>query len=675
MITYCQMTQNHLSETITCVERVLPYVDRVVIIDGGSIDDTIFYMRNWAKNEPKLEFYIEPWKDNFCEQRNNYLKRVEDNTWALISDPDELFEVELLEKLPEVIAYAEQNGSDMVGFQCRSVSKEGAKRTWENLDNYHKRLLYKKYPNTHYAGNPHEHLVNHPHKIMDTDLIYEHIKQENVIWHRGCFIPGTKVFTPSESRDIEELSIGDYVLDKNGEPKKITKTFEIHSTGDMYCISTRGAEDLVVTGEHPFLVAEGEHCKERGLNSVSYPRSQNNSCSCCSIEKDYTEYKWKRARDLLPTDIMLFPIPSQRRSLIEPPLKFIGGNHYKKEFEPIKMTNSFFYLCGVYLAEGIIESSRQDNNFDRVSFSLNSNEKETIGKELSNTIKTVFGNNSWYKKSIEKRKDNACVLQTSVKELGNWLERYFGKHAWEKKLPLNIVESLSDKELVSLLKGIFDGDGSLKQDNQTMITLASPHLINGIYLSLLKLGVRASWHKIPLKTLNNKNSGFLHRRDMYRITIPVIDQQKFNDLLGCKKTINKPIHSYGAWFADGYLKSTISKIEKVDYEGPVYNLEVEGTESYLVAGAISHNSRNMFVGGGGPNLGTKNPRWVKLRALCKELGINSWHEFDKYLLGGNIDSRIKEMMFEFKDLDGWDGASEHRELYKLYFDIYHPEEL
>lgn len=186
MITFCQMTQNRLSETKYCVERYLPYVDQVIIVDGGSIDDSIFYFRNWAEKEPKIKFFLHPWKDNFCEQRNNYLKHVPNNTWTLVSDPDEWFEQSLLEKLPELIQQAEQSKKDMIGFQCRSVSLKGPSRVWENLDNYRKRLLFKKYPNTHYIGNPHEGLANHPHQIMDTSYIYEHVKQENVIWHRGA---------------------------------------------------------------------------------------------------------------------------------------------------------------------------------------------------------------------------------------------------------------------------------------------------------------------------------------------------------------------------------------------------------------------------------------------------------------------------------------------------------
>jgi len=185
-ITFAQMTQNRLSETVACVEKYLPYVDKVVIVDGGSIDDTIFYFRNWAKKEPKIEFHLFPWTDNWPAQRNNYLQFVPDNTWALVSDPDEVFEQELLEKLPLIIKRAEEMDRDMVGFQCRSVSMHGPERTWENLDDYWKRLLFKKYPDTQYVGNPHEGLANHPHRIMDTQLVYEHIKQENVIWHRGA---------------------------------------------------------------------------------------------------------------------------------------------------------------------------------------------------------------------------------------------------------------------------------------------------------------------------------------------------------------------------------------------------------------------------------------------------------------------------------------------------------
>lgn len=190
-IVYCMMTQNRLPETRACIERSLPYVDHVIVVDGGSIDDSIFYFRNWSQQESKLQFFIHPWTDNFSAQRNNYIAHAHDictqGDFILVSDPDELFEEatfaglrELGEKMNKV------NTVNAAGFQCRSVSLKGPERVWENLDDYHKHLFYKYDPTMHYTGNPHETLVLPGGlRIVNTDLIYEHIKQENVIWHRG----------------------------------------------------------------------------------------------------------------------------------------------------------------------------------------------------------------------------------------------------------------------------------------------------------------------------------------------------------------------------------------------------------------------------------------------------------------------------------------------------------
>jgi glycosyltransferase involved in cell wall biosynthesis len=189
-IIYCQMTQNRLHETRACVERALPYVDHVVIVDGGSIDDSIFYLRNWSREEPKLHFYVHPWEDNFPQQRTNYLRRAgefaQPGDFVLVSDPDELFEEETFSAMRQVCEQTIAQGRNSAGFQCRSVSLRGPKRVWENLDNYWKHLLYLWHPTMHYIGNPHESLIIPGGlNIWNTPFKYEHIKQEDVIWHRG----------------------------------------------------------------------------------------------------------------------------------------------------------------------------------------------------------------------------------------------------------------------------------------------------------------------------------------------------------------------------------------------------------------------------------------------------------------------------------------------------------
>jgi glycosyltransferase involved in cell wall biosynthesis len=184
------MTQNELVDLITNVSLVLPYVDSVTIIDGGSIDGTVSYMRNWSRIESKIRYFIHPWRDNFPEQRNNYLSRIReianDGDWVLAFDPDEFIEETWLRELRSVPGIV---GNNMrVGFQCRSVSLRGAQRVWENLDPYWKGLFYRWHNGLRYThdgeGAVHERLLG-ADPTYNSHLIYEHRKQEHVTWPRG----------------------------------------------------------------------------------------------------------------------------------------------------------------------------------------------------------------------------------------------------------------------------------------------------------------------------------------------------------------------------------------------------------------------------------------------------------------------------------------------------------
>ncbi|RKX64158.1 MAG: hypothetical protein DRP42_06890, partial [Tenericutes bacterium] len=69
------MTWNRLYDTMRAIERVKPYVDRVVVVDGGSTDDTILTLRNYEG----VELYLHTWADNFPLQRTNYLNHAGEN--------------------------------------------------------------------------------------------------------------------------------------------------------------------------------------------------------------------------------------------------------------------------------------------------------------------------------------------------------------------------------------------------------------------------------------------------------------------------------------------------------------------------------------------------------------------------------------------------------------------
>jgi len=192
MIYYCQMTQNRLRETIESINRVINYVDKVIVVDGGSIDDTIVYMRNWSKVDSRIEFYIYPWRDNFPKQRNNYLKHVPPGNWVIVSDPDEWFKEDTVMQFRTLATEAEKHNLEWNGYMFRAhdIFLMGEKVVYEKKpENSYKPLMFYRYEDTHYdeSRNPHELLVcGIGYRYKKVELFYEHRKQVDVIWIRGA---------------------------------------------------------------------------------------------------------------------------------------------------------------------------------------------------------------------------------------------------------------------------------------------------------------------------------------------------------------------------------------------------------------------------------------------------------------------------------------------------------
>ena len=84
-------------------------------------------------------------------------------------------------------------------------------------------------------------------------------------------------------------------------------------------------------------------------------------------------------------------------------------------------------------------------------------------------------------------------------------------------------------------------------------------------------------------------------------------------------------------------------------------------------------ARNSFIGGGGNNVGTRNPSWKPLRDICDGLGLTTWPLVREYFRKGNVDPRLKEWLWENR-FEGFDFDHEEMEFGRWYFEYLHPEE-
>jgi len=84
--------------------------------------------------------------------------------------------------------------------------------------------------------------------------------------------------------------------------------------------------------------------------------------------------------------------------------------------------------------------------------------------------------------------------------------------------------------------------------------------------------------------------------------------------------------------------------------------------------------RNVWIAGGGNNVGDRNPRWRVLRRITDSLGLKSWPEVREYLRQGNIDKELFQWIRDCDRESGWDWQNEMFDCLKYYKAI-HSEEL
>ena len=217
-IAYCQATYSRdFEETKECINRVSPYVDTTIIsYDQSLIDDQI----NWLcenREKYRLQLVCYRWTDDMPAMRNSYLEKAKDLgiDWLCVSDPDEMFSVDLCNNLRSLIEKYDKEGYSILGVPVRDQFEGIANNEWfDDLDKlkeypagyreteYWKPLLcYKIFPDIRYEGigiekKVHETLLTqYKQKTINLpkQFYYTHMKNVLKIWRnatRNMFISG-----------------------------------------------------------------------------------------------------------------------------------------------------------------------------------------------------------------------------------------------------------------------------------------------------------------------------------------------------------------------------------------------------------------------------------------------------------------------------------------------------
>jgi glycosyltransferase involved in cell wall biosynthesis len=178
-LTYVTITQDRVENLQRNFPKVVDYVDRILVIDGGSVDGTVDFCKSFSK----VELYHREWDDSFANQYNEYLKHVREG-WIALFDDDEVTSPELCQNLDKLINESNYGANySIVEFRAHPFS--------EDLDqgpcNYWRQMLFRWTPNLRYQIDLHQQIVGYQSsRCIRTDLEYYHVKTLKSEYRAAC---------------------------------------------------------------------------------------------------------------------------------------------------------------------------------------------------------------------------------------------------------------------------------------------------------------------------------------------------------------------------------------------------------------------------------------------------------------------------------------------------------
>ncbi len=392
---------------------------------------------------------------------------------------------------------------------------------------------------------------------------------------------------------IKEIKIGQKVLTHKGRFRPVEQVFEREYRGEMIKIEVSNIKNLNITPNHQILGLKRKDIKcyqsySRQNIAICKPTSPEICKKRCSKWKNFSwEPKFIPAGELREGDFVATPIPLKNEMDNPALIDYSVVKTEPKILRPFKLIDKFVFepdllrLLGYYLAEGCILYNRARWNKQvkypcGVSFVFNIKEQNYI-----NDIKNIISKN--FKEinvTIEKKPEhNSSIVSIYSKALTEYIKYLCGSMANKKRLSpelLNLDPSLQ-KEIV---KGFFRGDGHLqersknasginKKGNRYCACTISSHLAHQIYWLLLRNKIKCTFRKNRKKTKGRKNAYFI---EIFGEEINKLEDKK---VIKVKKKGDKSF-IYSNW-----LLQPIKKIEKYNYKGKVYNLEVKEDHSYI----------------------------------------------------------------------------------------------
>lgn len=378
-----------------------------------------------------------------------------------------------------------------------------------------------------------------------------------------CFTPDSmiRMYDGSE-KAIQDIQVNDLVKDHLGIPRKVTRVIKKKYSGNLLTINTRsGIKSINCTPDHKLF----------------------------TLIKDSTEdFDWVRADSLTTGDCLVQPKDS--KEVIESfDLLDVGCSLSKTDDSRvcsvtsskscprfIHLDTELAWMLGLFMADGSLEPHR-------LTFNLGV-KKIVHAKRIEAYLQSIGVDCSIYPRAdkpsvIYCRVNNSCL----AKLFNSWITG----NTYTKRIP-SWVFLQSNRIQLAVLQGWIDGDGHIdtklvkrkgrKDTNNCKIVGVSvnKNLINDLYRICNNIGVRPRI---------NKRKAYKQSKVAYNLTL------SGNEAVQAKPQMSREL-AYTGFHKDLTQHGTLEEITEITrskYDGFVYCLSVEHSNSFQVDGLAVHN--------------------------------------------------------------------------------------
>ena len=368
--------------------------------------------------------------------------------------------------------------------------------------------------------------------------------------HGSCFPPGTFVrMADGSQKPIEDVRLFDRVLTAEGRQGTVVTLYGKQAAG-LHSIQLWGHNLLRCTAEHPILTRRGYVAAQdvRLDDWIAVPRYA-----------PQTE-KFLHTADYLPPGREYATGARYRNAGV------VGRGGIDVAVVPIpdmiEMTPEVGYIFGLFLAEGNTDRTK-------VVWSFNADEEHTLVAELQKNLRDCWGVES----HLQRRGNSKCIkVVVYGTRWAKLFEGLFATGSGCKKVP-PVVCSGPRPFLESILRGWLDGDGHARRNEVQGVTVS-----RALALAMFDIGNAVGRNPALRRYRAYLTHHVKTRRPRYEVTFTTA---------GYAAGRMEP--------AETAVWRKVRGVSQEDYTGPVYNLEVEGDNSYVADGIGVHNC-NGFAG-------------------------------------------------------------------------------